>query len=165
MRVHALRGDLRRERTGFTMIELMMVVAIIAILLLIALPTFMGSKDRAQDRQATTILHSSLVAARIGNADQGDYAWLTPVSLQAEEHSVVFVDAATSARAGSNQVSVATGVSGGSTYVIMSSMSRSGKCYALLEQVDTATTYQVVDPASSCNAGAFTPGSGWTSTW
>src|SRR4051794_1680331 len=98
MRMHADRGSLRRERTGFTMIELMMVVAIIAILLLIALPTFVGSKNRASDRQATTILHSSLVAARVGAADQGDYAWLTPVSLQAEEHSVIYTDSATSAR-------------------------------------------------------------------
>jgi type IV pilus assembly protein PilA len=165
MRGFADRGDRRRERTGFTLIELMMVVAIIAILLLIALPTFVGAKNRASDRQATSILHSSLVAARVGNADQGDYAWLTPATLQAEERSITYTDSATSARAGSNQVSVATGVSGGNTYVIMTSLSSSGKCYALLEQVDAATTFQVVSPASSCNAGAFAPGSGWVSSW
>ena len=165
MRMHADRGGLHRERTGFTMIELMMVVAVIAILLLIAAPAFVGSKSRAQDRQATTILHSSLVAARIGAADQGDYAWLTPATLAAEERSVTYTGAATSARAGSNQVSVATGVSGGSTYVIMASLSTSGKCYALLESVDAATRYQVVSPAAGCTAGSFTPASGWTSTW
>lgn len=165
MRACANRGGRRRRDTGFTMIELMMVVAIIAILLLVAIPTFVGSKNRASDRQATTILHSSLVAARIGAADQGDYAWLTPVTLQAEERSVRYTDAATSARASSNEVSVATGISGGSTYVIMASLSTSGKCYALLEAVDAATTYQVVSPAASCTAGSFTLGSGWTATW
>ncbi len=164
MRTHNVRGG-RRSDTGFTMIELMMVVTIIAILLLIAIPTFMGARDRAEDKRAMTILHSSLVAARIGEADQGDYAWLTPVTLQAEEHSVTFTDSVTPARSVQNQVSVATGTIGTNSYVVMASLSPSGKCFALLDSVGLSTQYQVVQPSASCTAGTFNPATGWTTAW
>ncbi|MEY2553081.1 MAG: type pilus assembly protein PilA, partial [Ilumatobacteraceae bacterium] len=38
--------------TGFTLIELMVVVLIIAILLAIAIPTFLGAQNKAKDRSA-----------------------------------------------------------------------------------------------------------------
>ncbi|MGZ4792162.1 MAG: prepilin-type N-terminal cleavage/methylation domain-containing protein, partial [Ilumatobacteraceae bacterium] len=42
----------RREDKGFTLIELMVVVLIIAILLAIAIPTFLGAQNKAKDRSA-----------------------------------------------------------------------------------------------------------------
>jgi type IV pilus assembly protein PilA len=164
MRTTAVRVDRREAQAGFTMIELMMVVAIIAVLILIAVPTFLGASNRAQDRRAQTILHSSLVAARIGAADTGDYAWVTPTALRAEEHSVTFLDAVSPARAGSNEVSIATGLSGVNHYVIMATLSSGGKCFALLEDPTKPTTYLSL-PAASCQAGSFNPASGWTTSW
>jgi type IV pilus assembly protein PilA len=164
MRTGTVRVGQPRD-TGFTMVELMMVVAIIAILILIALPTFAGAKGRADERRAMSILHTSLLAARDGAADTGDYAWVTPASLQSEEHAVSITDALTPARATSNQVSIATGSGGTGTYVIMATLSANGKCYALLDQTAAATTYQVVDPAASCKASDFDAVNGWGSTW
>ncbi|MHB8512537.1 MAG: prepilin-type N-terminal cleavage/methylation domain-containing protein, partial [Actinomycetota bacterium] len=40
----------RSEESGFTLIELMVVVLIIAILIAIAIPTFLGARQRAQNR-------------------------------------------------------------------------------------------------------------------
>ena len=54
-----LRSRLDSEE-GFTLIELMVVVLIIAILIAIAIPTFLGARQRAQDRAAQSDLRNGL---------------------------------------------------------------------------------------------------------
>ncbi len=154
----------RPTEHGFTMIELMMVVMVIAILILVAIPTFVGARKPAEDRHAQTILRSSLVAATTGSADSGDYAWVTPGALQAEETSVVYLAGATHARARQNEVSVATGTHLGSTYVILSSGSAAGRCFAVYSLTSGTTQYQTT-PGPTCNATGFAPGAGWGSSW
>ncbi|HEY3832119.1 MAG TPA: prepilin-type N-terminal cleavage/methylation domain-containing protein [Acidimicrobiia bacterium] len=146
---------------GFTLIELMVVFSVIAILVLIAVPTFLGARVPAQDKQAEAILHTSLADVKVGATDTGDYAWVSSSAMQELESSVNYVDAATPAAAGSRQVSVGTGVLNGNTYVILASKSAAGRCFALFEQL-TATTGYLADAVPSCEAGAFVPGSGWS---
>src|SRR5436305_15310112 len=55
----------RRDEEGFTLIELMVVVLIIAILIAIAIPTFLGARQRAQDRQAQSNLRNSFAAEKV----------------------------------------------------------------------------------------------------
>src|SRR6476620_1217370 len=87
-----LRKRFDREDEGFTLIELMVVVLIIAILLAIAIPTFLGARNRANDRAAQSSLRNALTAAKTIYTDQQDYTQATSASVQAVEPSLTIQD-------------------------------------------------------------------------
>jgi type IV pilus assembly protein PilA len=62
-----------QDDKGFTLIELMVVVLIIAILIAIAIPTFLGLRRRAQDRAAQSDLRNALTAAKAFYTDDESY--------------------------------------------------------------------------------------------
>jgi type IV pilus assembly protein PilA len=63
----------RRDERGFTLIELLVVLIIISVLLAIAVPSFLGFKDRAQQRAATANVRSAIPSAEAYFADVGNY--------------------------------------------------------------------------------------------
>ena len=67
-------SDKRDEQDGFTLIELMVVVLIIAILIAIAIPTFLGARQRAQDRAAQSDLRNGLTAEKTFYTDNQSYS-------------------------------------------------------------------------------------------
>jgi type IV pilus assembly protein PilA len=67
-----LRNRIQDDK-GFTLIELMVVVLIIAILIAIAIPTFLGLRERAQDRGAQAELRDGLTAAKAFYTDDETY--------------------------------------------------------------------------------------------
>jgi type IV pilus assembly protein PilA len=67
-----------RDDRGFTLIELMVVVLIIAILIAIAIPTFLGLRRRAQDRAAQSNLRNGLTAGKAFYTDGETYVGFTP---------------------------------------------------------------------------------------
>jgi type IV pilus assembly protein PilA len=61
----------RDGEAGFTLLELMVVVLIIAILLAVAIPSFVGAQERARDRAAQSDLRNALTAAKVLAVDDG----------------------------------------------------------------------------------------------
>jgi type IV pilus assembly protein PilA len=88
--IHRLRHGSRSQR-GFTLIELLVVIIIIAILASIAIPTFMGQRQHAQDAAAYSLVRNALTAIQGAFVDTNDYRDITVNQLTQIEPSINFV--------------------------------------------------------------------------
>jgi type IV pilus assembly protein PilE len=68
---------------GFTLIELMVTVAIIGILLAVAVPAYLGFQAGAQQRTAAAAVRSAVPHAAQFYADHGTYVGMTVAALRA----------------------------------------------------------------------------------
>ena len=73
---------------GFTVIELLVVIIIIGMLLAIAVPSYIGFRDRAANNEAKTNLRAALPAAEAYNEDNGSYASMDEASLREIDSSL-----------------------------------------------------------------------------
>jgi type IV pilus assembly protein PilA len=145
-----LRRRLRGEREGgFTLIELMVVVLIIAILIAIAIPTFLGARQRAQDRAAQSNLRNALTAEKTYYTDSlASYAPAGAAALKAIEPSLTF-DALADAVPTQGSVGYAL-LAGGE--IVLSTKSASGTCFYVKDAptgASAGTTYGT-DSATPC---------------
>ena len=62
-----------RDQEGFSLVELMIVIMIIALLMAIAIPTYLGARQRAQDRAAQSMLVTALKTEEVVAVDDAQY--------------------------------------------------------------------------------------------
>jgi type IV pilus assembly protein PilA len=166
--------------SGFTLIELMVVLLIMAILLAIAIPTFLGVKGGAQDRSAQSDLTNGLTAAKAYYTNVGSYgtAGAVVASMTTSEPELSWqTGSVTSGTA--HGISVAVYDTG--QVLVLATQSASGTCwYAADVEASGGDTTDLTgaghagvwygsytpNPASTgCDAGTLTNVTNWGSTY
>ncbi len=150
----AIKQHLERENEeGFTLIELMVVVLIIAILLAIAIPTFLGARNSANARAAQSNLRNALTAEQ--TLWTNNQAFLNNGATVESALTWNLATAAPSVSTGAaNQVTAVPGDSG--AMVTIEAASKDGNCYYIWQSNDPADSFTaygyVAQAANACTA-------------
>jgi type IV pilus assembly protein PilA len=112
------------EDAGFTLIELMVVLLILAILLAIAIPTFLGVTKSANDRAAQSNLNTAMLNAKAAyQSNSQTYTGVSVTTLSSAEPSLSFV-AAQSTGQGVISVNATDG-----SAIVLAAFSKSNNCW------------------------------------
>ena len=142
-----IRQGLKRDQ-GFTLIELMVVVMIIAVLIAIAIPSFLGFRKSAQDRSAQSEIRNVLLSEKAFWLENGDYT-ATTTDITAFEPNA-------NRHASDLTVGVVLSLNAtDSDIVCMSRTAESGNTFAVWESASGGTYYGATD-LSTCPATAPT---------
>lgn len=163
--MRSIRERLGQEE-GFTLIELMVVVLIIAVLVAIAVPSFLGFRAKAQDRAAQAALRNTLLAEKGVWTDTGAYT-TDEATLKAFEPTVEVTTDAIGTLDEADPVAVYLSVSGNDDAVCLVKVADSGNVFAIFDDASATggTFYQKWGPSDTpaCPTSAGAP-SGWSTS-
>lgn len=147
---------------GFTLIELMVVVMVIAVLIAIAIPSFLGFRASAQDRAAQATLITAEKVAYLVILEEGTIPGRATllVLLPTLEPSIEWIDHKDSST-GPHQVSLDDHNSG--QELALASLSESGSCFYLRVIDGSPPAKGVLEDATTCESHDYQNGAdtGW----
>ena len=135
----------REQQKGFTLIELLVVVIIIGLLAAIAIPAFMGQRDKANDAVAKSLVRNTATAVEAAFVDEQAYNTIVPGDIMAIEPNIAVTGTLASALASNDTVYYSSSAVDEYT---LSSTSDSGVTYTMTRNDDGTTdrTTTGVDP-------------------
>ncbi len=160
----AIKGRRERDDEGFTLIELMVVLLIIAILMAIAIPTFLGARNTANARSSQSNLTNALTAEQTYWTNNQSFS-ATPSALAGIESSLTWSTTAATTEGG-NTVTVTMSSDGQA--VELQAYAKDGNCYAIVQDnnpADSFTGYSespgaCTVPTSLASSGVAPPAAG-----
>ena len=139
----------RRLQRGFSLVELLVALAMLGLLAAIAIPVFMGQRSRGQEAAAKSLVRSAASTVESAYADTRDYAAIDVARLRAIEPGIAFD--ATENRAQDGQVAFTAAADG----YTLSTETAAGTTWAIIRSASGVA--RTCAPADRCHDGG-TPG-------
>lgn len=144
----------RGGEEGFTLIELLVVVIIIGLLAAIAIPAFLGQRNKANDAAAKSLVRNAATAVEAAYADTQDYSTVTAAQLAAIEPNISF--------AGTDAAKDQVGFTAQAKGYILASVSKSGTTWTYTKDITgTPTVKRTCTPTTACKTVDATNPQGW----
>jgi type IV pilus assembly protein PilA len=159
------------QDAGFTLIELMVVLLILAILLAIAIPTFLGVTKSANDRAVQSNLNTAVIDAKsVFQQNSQSYSlatnatYTTPAAVMAatmasSEPNLSFATGAVTSGSSPAQVSVAI-ASDGNGIILAAQAKGSGNCWYVIDN-SVPENATLSTPYANLSGAALTSGTAY----
>ena len=133
--LHKLRQRAQDEK-GFTLIELLVVILIIGILAAIAIPAFLGQREKAQDSGAKTQARNAASAMEAIYTDEQDYGTGDQLANAKKVEPTL----------GTEQVTVTVSGAGAAGYTITAAHAKTGQTFTLAKDAATGAVARTCLP-------------------